>query len=86
MRAELNVLTPSIPVDWAITTPLLLIDLLLSTALPLSEIFFIIFIDLVMIVTGLVSALVHSQYKWGLFAMGLASQCKLLSLFFQVPS
>ncbi|KAK4703985.1 hypothetical protein P7C70_g2229, partial [Phenoliferia sp. Uapishka_3] len=50
-------------IDWVITTPLLLLELLLTTGLPLSEIFTVLFFDEVMIVTGLIGALVYSQYK-----------------------
>ncbi|UZJ55334.1 hypothetical protein CBS101457_004654 [Exobasidium rhododendri] len=57
-------------VDWTITTPLLLLELLLVTGLPLSDIVVTIFADLVMIITGLIGSLVASQYKWGLFAIG----------------
>jgi len=54
-------------IDWTITTPLLLLELLLGTGLPLSDIILVIFFDLVMIIGGLIGALVVSQYKWGYF-------------------
>ncbi|KAH7079289.1 putative opsin-like protein [Paraphoma chrysanthemicola] len=57
-------------IDWFITTPLLLLDLLLTAGLPWPTIFFIIMVDEIMIVTGLVGALVTSVYKWGYFAFG----------------
>lgn len=57
-------------IDWTITTPLLLLELLLVTGLPLSDIVLTIFADLVMIITGLIGSLVSSQYKWGLYAIG----------------
>ncbi|KAL6712539.1 hypothetical protein ACN47E_000416 [Coniothyrium glycines] len=57
-------------IDWVITTPLLLLDLLLTAGMPWPTIAFIIFIDEVMIITGLVGALVTSVYKWGYFAFG----------------
>ncbi|SOV09336.1 related to YRO2 - putative plasma membrane protein, transcriptionally regulated by Haa1p [Ustilago sp. UG-2017a] len=57
-------------IDWTITTPLLLLELLLLSGLPLSTIFIAIFFDLVMIITGLVGALVESTYKWGYYTMG----------------
>jgi bacteriorhodopsin len=60
-------------IDWAITTPLLLLDLLLTAALPWSHILFVIFMDLVMIICGLVGALVASTYKWGYFTLGCAA-------------
>jgi len=57
-------------IDWMITTPLLLLDLLLTAGLPWPTILWVILIDWVMIVTGLVGALVVSIYKWGYFAFG----------------
>lgn len=57
-------------IDWTITTPLLLLELLLVTGLPLSDVVITIFADEVMIVTGLVGALVSSQHKWGLYSIG----------------
>lgn len=46
-----------------ITTPLLLLDLLLTAALPWPTILFTLLVNEVMIVTGLVGALVQSSYK-----------------------
>ncbi|GAA6005399.1 hypothetical protein JCM10207_002968 [Rhodosporidiobolus poonsookiae] len=60
-------------VDWSCTTPLLLLELVLGTGLPLSQIFIVVFFDLVMIVTGLIGALVASRYKWGFFTLGCAA-------------
>lgn len=60
-------------IDWFITTPLLLMDLMLTAALPWPTIFFVILVDEVMIVTGLVGALVRSSYKWGYFTFGCAA-------------
>ncbi|CBQ73003.1 related to YRO2-putative plasma membrane protein, transcriptionally regulated by Haa1p [Sporisorium reilianum SRZ2] len=57
-------------IDWTITTPLLLLEILLVSGLPLSTVFITIFFDLVMIITGLIGALVESTYKWGYFTMG----------------
>lgn len=57
-------------IDWTITTPLLLLELLLVSGLPLSTIFITLFFDIVMIITGLIGALVQSTYKWGFFTMG----------------
>ena len=48
-----------------VTTPLLLMDLLLTAGLPWPTILYTIFLDEVMIVTGLIGALVKSRYKWG---------------------
>ncbi|KAI9813861.1 MAG: ion channel activity [Thelocarpon impressellum] len=60
-------------IDWFITTPLLLLDLLLTAGLPWPTILFTILLDEIMIVTGLVGALVKSSYKWGFFAFGFAA-------------
>ncbi|KAL8868555.1 MAG: hypothetical protein Q9198_008138, partial [Flavoplaca austrocitrina] len=50
-------------IDWVITTPLLLLDLLLTAGMPWPTILYTILIDEIMIVTGLVGALVQSTYK-----------------------
>lgn len=54
-------------IDWVITTPCLLLELLLATGLPLSDIITVVFFDEVMIIGGLVGALVVSSYKWGYY-------------------
>lgn len=55
--------TASNDVPRSITTPLLLLDLLLTAGLPWPTILYTILIDEIMIVTGLVGALVQSRYK-----------------------
>jgi bacteriorhodopsin len=60
-------------IDWFLTTPLLLLDLLLTAGLPWPTICITILIDEVMVVTGLVGALVHSSYKWGFFVFGVVA-------------
>jgi len=60
-------------IDWFITTPLLLMDLLLTAGMPWPTILWVILVDWIMIVTGLVGALVVSRYKWGYFAFGCAA-------------
>jgi len=65
-------------IDWFITTPLLLMDLLLTAALPWPTVLFVILIDEVMIVTGLVGALVRSSYKWGYFTFGCVALLYIL--------
>ncbi|KAL8728365.1 MAG: hypothetical protein Q9181_005366 [Wetmoreana brouardii] len=60
-------------IDWSITTPLLLLDLLLTAGLPWPTILYTILLDEIMIVTGLVGALVQSSYKFGFFAFGCAA-------------
>jgi bacteriorhodopsin len=57
-------------IDWFITTPLLLMDLLLTAGMPWPTILYVILVDEIMIVTGLVGALVVSSYKWGYFTFG----------------
>lgn len=57
-------------IDWFITTPLLLLDLLLTAAMPTPTLMFVILVDEIMVVTGLVGALVKSSYKWGYFCFG----------------
>lgn len=58
-------------IDWMITTPLLLMDLLLTAGMPWPTLIWVVLVDWVMIVTGLVGALVVSSYKWGFFAFGM---------------
>ncbi|GAA5905951.1 hypothetical protein JCM5296_001299 [Sporobolomyces johnsonii] len=60
-------------IDWVLTTPLLLLLLLLGTGFSLSRIFFVLFIDVFMIICGLIGALTASRYKWGLFSFGVAA-------------
>lgn len=57
-------------IDWFVTTPLLLLDLLLTCGLPTPTIVYTILMNEVMVVTGLVGALVKSSYKWGYFTFG----------------
>jgi len=59
-------------IDWFITTPLILLNLLLTAAVPWSHILFTIFMASGTVICGLVGALVPSTYKWGYFAIGLA--------------
>jgi len=60
-------------IDWVITTPALLLELVLASGLPLSDIITLVFFDLVMIITGLIGALVASSYKWGFYTFGCAA-------------
>ncbi len=46
-----------------ITTPLLLMDLLLTAGMPWPTILYTLLIDEIMIITGLIGALVSSSYK-----------------------
>lgn len=56
-------------------------DLLLTAGMPWPSIFWVIFMDWVMIVTGLVGALVSSRYKWGYFVIGCAA---MLYVFYEL--
>ncbi|KAK2054511.1 bacteriorhodopsin [Colletotrichum caudatum] len=58
-------------IDWAITTPLLLLDILLTAGLPWPSIMIALLADEVMIVTGLVGALTSTSYKWGYWVFGM---------------
>ncbi|KAI4594464.1 ion channel activity [Pestalotiopsis sp. 9143b] len=60
-------------IDWVITTPLLLLDLLLTAGLPLPTILITIFADEIMIVCGLIGALTRTSYKWGFWTFGMAA-------------
>jgi bacteriorhodopsin len=57
-------------IDWFITTPLLLLDLLLTAGMPWPTLLWVIVVDEIMIVTGLIGALVESEYKFGYFTFG----------------
>lgn len=50
---------------------LLLMDILLTAGLPWPTILYTLFIDEIMIITGLVGALVVSRYKWGYFVFAM---------------
>ena len=58
-------------IQWFITLPLLLLELLLATGLTLSDIFTTIFMGWVLVVCGLVGAFVPTTYKWGFYVFGL---------------
>ncbi|KAF6809136.1 heat shock protein 30 [Colletotrichum sojae] len=58
-------------IDWFVTTPLLLLDLLLTAGMPWPSIAIAILADEIMIVTGLVGALTSSSYKWAYWVFGM---------------
>ncbi|ORY67012.1 uncharacterized protein BCR38DRAFT_482641 [Pseudomassariella vexata] len=60
-------------IDWAITTPLLLLDLMLTAGIPLPTILITLLADEIMIVCGLIGALTRTTYKWGFWAFGTAA-------------
>jgi bacteriorhodopsin len=57
-------------VDWSITTPLLLLELILMAQLPAAAAGFIIAADIGMVVTGLIGALTEDASRWGWFVFG----------------
>lgn len=60
-------------IQWFITFPLLLLELLLATGLSLSDIMTTLYMGVFLVVSGLVGALVHSDYKWGYYVFGVAA-------------
>ncbi|TFK92409.1 family A G protein-coupled receptor-like protein [Polyporus arcularius HHB13444] len=58
-------------IQWFITLPLLLLELLLATGLSISDIFTTLFMAWVFVICGLVGALVATVYKWGYFVFGV---------------
>jgi len=58
-------------IDWFVTTPLLLLDLLLTAGVPWPTILVTILMDEVMVVTGLIGALTSTSYKWGYWTFGM---------------
>lgn len=56
--------------------------MLLATGLPLSDIVTTIFMSLVIVVSGLVGALVHSTYKWGYYVFGVVA---LFYIWYVIP-
>ncbi|KAG0650256.1 opsin like protein [Hyphodiscus hymeniophilus] len=60
-------------IDWVVTTPLLLLDILLTAGLPWPTILYTLLVDEIMVITGLVGALVASSYKWGYFVFAMVA-------------
>ncbi|KAI0341716.1 heat shock protein 30 [Trametopsis cervina] len=60
-------------IQWFINFPLLLIMLLYTSGIALSDILTTAFFAWVVVVTGLVGALTSTRYKWGYFVMGVAA-------------
>ena len=57
-------------IQWFITFPLLLLELLLATGLSVGEIATAGFVGAFLVVMGLVGALIPSTYKWGYYVFG----------------
>lgn len=68
-------------IDWFITTPLLIMDILLTGGVPWPTIVWTIFLDWVMIICGLVGALVKSRYKWAYWTFGTVA---MFYIFFNI--
>ncbi|KZF20459.1 family A G protein-coupled receptor-like protein [Xylona heveae TC161] len=60
-------------IDWFITTPLLLFDILLTAGLPWPTLLYTVLMDWIMVISGLIGALVQSTYKWGYYVFGCAA-------------
>lgn len=60
-------------IQWFITLPLLLLEVLLTTGVFLSDILTTLFMAIVLVISGLVGSLIPSTYKWGFFAFGAVS-------------
>ena len=57
-------------IQWFVTLPLLLFELLLATGLSLGDIVLTGFVGAFLVIMGLVGALVPSTYKWGYYVFG----------------
>lgn len=64
-------------VDWFVTTPLLLLDLMLVSAIPFGDFLWIAACDIFMILTGLFGATSSHRFKWGFFGAGCLFQVLL---------
>lgn len=60
-------------IQWFINFPLLLILLLFTSGLSLSDILTTAFFAAVVVVCGLVGALTATAYKWGFFVLGVCA-------------
>lgn len=60
-------------IQWFITFPLLLLSVLLTTGLSLSDIITTLFFADFVVISGLVGALVQSTYKWGYYTFGVSA-------------
>lgn len=71
-------------IQWFVSLPLLLLELLLATGLSLSDIALTAFVGAFMVIMGLVGALVPSTYKWGYYVFGGVSLLYIWSVVFTV--
>ena len=58
-------------IQWFINFPILLVLLLFTSGLSLSDILTTCFVSWVVVVCGLCGALVPTTYKWGFFVLGV---------------
>lgn len=70
-------------IDWMITTPLLLAELLLGAGSPMTIILSSVFADEVMIITGLLGSLVPVPSRWVFYAFGCVA---MLWVFWNIVS
>jgi bacteriorhodopsin len=61
-------------IDWFMTTPLLLLDVLLLAGTPFGTCLWIIFCDIAMIVLGLFGAVTTTKFKWGWYGISCMFQ------------
>ena len=66
-----------------VTSPLLLLTLLLTSAMPWPTIIWTVFWDWVVVICGLCGALTRTRWKWGWYAFGC---CALLYIFWTLIS
>jgi bacteriorhodopsin len=66
-------------VDWLITTPLLLLDLILLARIDTNRTGLLVFLDVVMIVTGFLGSVTESKARWGYYAIGCVCFIGMLS-------
>lgn len=64
-------------IDWFVTTPLLLLDLLMVAAVPVGTALWILASDVFMILFGLFGAISTHKYRWGWYGIGCFFQFAL---------
>merc|ERR1711865_385163 len=65
-------------VDWAITTPLMLWEIMEHTAATDAQKYFIYAMDILMIVAGLIGSLVDGSDKWAFFGFSMLCFCPVI--------
>jgi bacteriorhodopsin len=59
-------------IDWFVTTPLLLLEVLLLASVPVGTALWVMFADIAMILFGLFGAITDHYYRWGYYGIGCA--------------